>query len=176
MYGKLNNKINYSINLSVHCNDRMQSTNFILLYHLKVNNLSSNIKFMLCSLISNQILLKFQLIMKYHSLKNTITRDKRLCLKPALVKDTDYTVEKTYLIAPYWGTFGAYLMPRSLPQCLFRCGTSYNNIRASLTLEIPLTPISAPATSNRFRTKLVFCQCLVYTERPHSDLCSPDPR
>ena len=40
------------------------------------------------------------------------TRDRRLCLKPALVQDTDFMVEKTYHIAPYLGAFGAYLMPQ----------------------------------------------------------------
>ena len=30
--------------------------------------------------------------------------------KPALLQDTDYTVEKTYHLAPYLGPFGAYLM------------------------------------------------------------------
>ena len=33
--------------------------------------------------------------------------------KPALRQDTGYMVEKTYLdIAPYFGAFGAYLMPQ----------------------------------------------------------------
>ena len=33
--------------------------------------------------------------------------------KPALRQDTGYMVEKTYNdIAPYLGTFGAYLMPQ----------------------------------------------------------------
>ena len=33
--------------------------------------------------------------------------------KPALTQDTGYMVEKTYHdIAPYLGTFGAYLMPQ----------------------------------------------------------------
>ena len=33
--------------------------------------------------------------------------------KPALIQDTGYMVEKTYLaIAPYLGAFGAYLMPQ----------------------------------------------------------------
>ena len=33
--------------------------------------------------------------------------------KPALIQDTGYMVEKTYLdIAPYLGDFGAYLMPQ----------------------------------------------------------------
>ena len=31
--------------------------------------------------------------------------------KPALVQDTDYMVEKTYHLAPYFGALGAYLMP-----------------------------------------------------------------
>ena len=30
--------------------------------------------------------------------------------KTALIQDTEYTLEKTYHIAPYLGTFGAYLM------------------------------------------------------------------
>ena len=38
--------------------------------------------------------------------------DRRLRLKPALVQDTDYMVEKIYLIAPYLGAFGAFLMPQ----------------------------------------------------------------
>ena len=33
-------------------------------------------------------------------------------LKPALVKDTNYMVEKTYHMAPYLDAFGAYLMPQ----------------------------------------------------------------
>ena len=40
------------------------------------------------------------------------TREKRLRLKPALVQDTDYVVEKTYHLAQYFGAFGAYLMPQ----------------------------------------------------------------
>ena len=33
--------------------------------------------------------------------------------KPALIQDTGYMVEKTYLdIAPYLGAFGAYLLPQ----------------------------------------------------------------
>ena len=39
--------------------------------------------------------------------------DRRLHLKPALVQDIDYMVEKTYHdIAQYLGPFGAYLMPQ----------------------------------------------------------------
>ena len=33
-------------------------------------------------------------------------------LKPVLVQDTGYMVEKTYQLARYLGTFGAYLMPQ----------------------------------------------------------------
>ena len=32
--------------------------------------------------------------------------------QPALVQDTDYMAEKTYQLAAYLGTFGAYLMPQ----------------------------------------------------------------
>ena len=32
--------------------------------------------------------------------------------KPALIRDTNYMVEKTYHMAPYLGAFGAYLMPQ----------------------------------------------------------------
>ena len=45
------------------------------------------------------------------NLLNT-TRDRRLRLKPALVQDTDYMVEKTYHLAPYLAIFGAYLTPQ----------------------------------------------------------------
>ena len=31
---------------------------------------------------------------------------------PALIKDTEYMVEKTYHKAPYFGAFVAYLMPQ----------------------------------------------------------------
>ena len=42
------------------------------------------------------------------SLKNGKTRDRRLRLKPALIQDADYMVEKTYHIAPaYLGIFNA---------------------------------------------------------------------
>ena len=37
------------------------------------------------------------------------TSDGRHRLKPALLWDTDYMVEKTYQLAPYVGTFGALL-------------------------------------------------------------------
>ena len=32
--------------------------------------------------------------------------------KPVLMQDTEYLVEKTYHIAPFLGTFGAYLKPQ----------------------------------------------------------------
>ena len=41
-----------------------------------------------------------------------ITRDRRLHLKPAVAKDIDYMVKKTYHLARYSGLFGAYLMPK----------------------------------------------------------------
>ena len=41
-----------------------------------------------------------------------ITRDGGLHLKPALVQDTDYMVEKTSQLAPYVGPFEAYLTPQ----------------------------------------------------------------
>ena len=50
--------------------------------------------------------------MVHKSIKMYITRDRRLSLKPALVQDTDYMVEKNYQLAPYVATLGAYLMPQ----------------------------------------------------------------
>ena len=45
-----------------------------------------------------------------------IIKEKRKKSKHILIhppQDTGYIVEKTYLdIAPYWGPFGAYLMPQ----------------------------------------------------------------
>ena len=31
------------------------------------------------------------------------TRDGRFCMKPALIQDTDFMIEKTYHLAPYLG-------------------------------------------------------------------------
>ena len=43
------------------------------------------------------------------------TRDRRLRLKPALVQDTDYMVEKTYHI---WGLFNASVTHICFKRCL----------------------------------------------------------
>ena len=48
------------------------------------------------------------------------TGDRRLRLKPALVQDTDYMVEKTYSFAPYLEPVGAYLM-HQLPIKVSKC-------------------------------------------------------
>ena len=42
----------------------------------------------------------------------TDTRDRRHRLKPALVQNTDYMVEKTFHLALYLGAFGAHLIPQ----------------------------------------------------------------
>ena len=61
-------------------------------------------------------LLKMYIVQKttkmYTTVQKTNTRDRQLRLKPALVQDTDYMVEKTYQLAPYVGAFGAYLIPQ----------------------------------------------------------------
>ena len=44
-----------------------------------------------------------------------MTRDWRLRLKPAIVQDTDYKIEKTYHTAPYLGAFGAYMFQNMFP-------------------------------------------------------------
>ena len=49
---------------------------------------------------------------KIYCLFLSITRDRRLRLKPALLRDTDYVVLKTHQLTPYLDPFGAYLMPR----------------------------------------------------------------
>ena len=48
----------------------------------------------------------------YDHYLNVRTRERRLRLKPALVQDTDYMVEKTDQLAPYVAAFGVFLMPQ----------------------------------------------------------------
>ena len=49
------------------------------------------------------------------------TRDGRLRLKPALVQDTAYIVEKTYQLAPYVGAFWAQIESEGPHMCSIQC-------------------------------------------------------